>query len=223
MKTIRFWVVVAMLAGSAGMERARGDVDKVPPSTPLAEFPAQLGAYTSQEIPISDDALAVMGKGVFLDRMYTRSPELATAALPSEVPGPVELFIGYFPTQRTGQTIHSPQHCLPGAGWVFESSGTVELKPVDGHRLVVGDYLISNGTSKSEVLYWYRSHGRTVASDWTAKLYTLSDSILYSRTDAALVRIVTPLLGNESRVSAQARALAFANRITPLLPAYIPD
>ena len=33
---------------------------------------------------------------------------------------PIGLFIGYFATQRTGQTIHSPQHCLPGAGWTFE-------------------------------------------------------------------------------------------------------
>ena len=223
MKTIQFWVIMVMLGVSAGLEQARGDVDKVPPSEALSGFPTQLDAYDSTEIPISDDALAVMGKGFFLDRMYVRSPALAAQARAGETFGPVELFIGYFPTQRTGQTIHSPQHCLPGAGWIFDSSGTVALNPVNGRENVVGDYLISNGNAKSEVLYWYRSHGRTVANDWTAKLYTLSDSILYSRTDAALIRIVTPVFPNEGRASAQARAIGFANRITPLLPAYIPD
>ena len=53
---------------------------------------------------------------------------------------PVSLFIGYFPTQRTGQSIHSPQNCLPGAGWTFASSKTIylerpELKNYAGRRV----------------------------------------------------------------------------------------
>ena len=223
MKSAHFWVVALMLGSAAGLENARGDVDRVPPSQPLAEFPKQLGAYGSEDIPLSDETLEVMGKGVFLDRMYMRPAGVPLEQATADATGPVSLFIGYFPTQRTGQTIHSPQHCLPGAGWIFESSSVVELPPVNGHKNEVGDYLISNGNAKSEVLYWYRSHGRTVANDWAAKLYTLSDSILYSRTDAALIRIVTPLQSGESRAVARDRAIAFANRITPLLPAYIPD
>ena len=30
----------------------------------------------------------------------------------------INLYIAYFPTQKAGDTIHSPNHCLPGAGWV---------------------------------------------------------------------------------------------------------
>ena len=215
-----------MLGGAAGLEHARGDVDKVPASVPLSELPKTIAGRESTDIPLSDDTLATLGKGVFLDRVYAAGQAVGGANGPrsSGSPvGPVSLFIGYFPTQRTGQTIHSPQHCLPGAGWVFDQSGVVDLADRDGRKIQVGEYLISNGGSKAEVLYWYRSHGRTMASDWAAKFYTLADSILYSRTDAALVRIITPVLPGESLASAHGRAVGFAEEITPLLPEYVPD
>lgn len=213
------WAVLLMLALAAGLEHARGDVDKVPPSVPLDQLPKTIAGWGSTEVPLSADTLETLGKGVFLDRMYSPMPGDAGKA----AGGPVSLFIGYFPTQRTGQTIHSPQHCLPGAGWVFDESRVIELTDGTGKKSQVGEYLISNGGAKAEVLYWYRSHGRTMASDWTAKLYTLADSILYSRTDAALIRIITPVQSGESQARAHDRAVNFANHISPVLPAYVPD
>jgi EpsI family protein len=106
---------------------------------------------------------------------------------------------------------------------VFESSGVTDITDRTGKTIQVGDYLISDGTSKAEVLYWYRSHGRNIASDYTAKFYTLLDSMRLNRTDAALVRIVVPLRGPNDKVAAHARAVWFAEQITPLLPAYVPD
>ena len=55
---------------------------------------------------------------------------------------PIGLFIAYFPTQRTGVTMHSPKHCLPGSGWVFESSQYVDLNDADGKPHQVGEYVI---------------------------------------------------------------------------------
>ena len=133
------------------------------------------------------------------------------------------LFIGYFPTQRSGQSIHSPQNCLPGAGWTFESTGVTEIPGPEGKTYRVGDYLITNGTATDEVLYWYQSHGRAIANDYQAKLYMLTDAIRYNRTDAALIRIVTRIERSESRADAHRRVLAFAQQSVPLLPAYIPD
>ena len=205
MRSPQMWVVLLMLALAAGLEHARGDVDKVPPSVPLSELPKTIAGRGSTDIPLSDDTLATLGKGVFLDRLYT--PAVGGDGA-KRIDGPVSLFIGYFPTQRTGQTIHSPQHCLPGAGWVFDQSGVVELSDRDGRKSRVGEY---------------RSHGRTMASDWAAKFYTLADSILYSRTDAALIRIITPVLPGESQAHAHERAVNFADEITPVLPAYVPE
>jgi len=216
MKSAKLWTVIVLLVAATVVLRVRGDVDRVPPSEPLNLMPETIGEWTATDVPLDAEVLAVLGKGVFLNRTYKPMTESAKA--------PIGLFIGYFPTQRTGQSIHSPQHCLPGAGWVFDQSGVTNVKSGDGGKdIQVGEYVISNGNDRAEVLYWYRSHGRSIADDYTAKLYTLADSIRYSRTDAALVRIVTPMSQNESRAEAHQRAVAFAEQLNPLLPAFIPN
>ena len=37
------------------------------------------------------------------------------------------------------------------------------------------------------------SHGRVVASEYTSKVYMVLDAMRTSRTDAALVRVITPI------------------------------
>jgi EpsI family protein len=198
----------------------RGDVDHVPSSRPLSELPATVGSRTATDIALDPEVLQVLGKGDFLNRMYLSDSRTSGN---QETRAPIGLFIGYFPTQRTGQSIHSPQNCLPSAGWTFLSSGLTDFTDAAGKNYKVGDYLITDGSSTQEVLYWYQMHGRSIASDYAAKLYTLADSIRYGRTDAALVRIITPLNQGEDRIEARDRAVRFAQQIAPLLPAYVPD
>ena len=220
MNSIQYWTIIALLAGTAAMVSIRGDKDRVPSSEPLADFPQTIGPLVATEIPLDAETLEVLGKGVFMDRLYK---PMGAASTPGADDVPVRLFIGYFPTQRSGQSIHSPQNCLPGSGWVFESKGTTDLPDRTGKTMQVGDYLISDGTSKAEVLYWYRSHGRNIASDYAAKFYVLLDSMRLNRTDAALIRIVVPLRSANDRAAAHDRAIWFAEQITPLLPPFIPD
>jgi EpsI family protein len=221
MMTPRFWVVALMMSGAALLLHLRGDTDRILPSRPLSEIPETIGPRLATDIPLDDETLQVLGKGVFLNRMYR-----PTGFAPGPAAGDraaISLFIGYFPTQRTGQSIHSPQNCLPGAGWTFQSSGVTDLTDPTGKRYSVGEYLITDGKSTQEVLYWYRVHGRSVANDYKAKLYTLADSIRYNRTDEALIRVITAVEPGEDRMDAHKRAVGFADRLVPLLPAYIPD
>jgi EpsI family protein len=221
MSSPRFWVVAVLMCATAVLLKARGDVDRVPQSLPLDELPKTIGARTAVDIPMDPATLLVLGKGIFLNREYVVPPSAGRPSGPDTTP--IGLYIGYFPTQRTGQSIHSPQNCLPGAGFSFVSSGVTELSDRSGRKYSVGEYLISDGISTDEVLYWYRIHGRSVANDYKAKLYTMADSIRYDRTDEALVRIITAVQPGEDRMSAHRRALDFANLLVPLLPAYIPD
>jgi EpsI family protein len=214
MRSLRFWFVAVLMTFTALVLYVRGDVDRVLPSRPLSEFPSVIGTLPSVDFPMDDETLAILGKGDFLNRVYERSPM---------DPQQVGLYIGYFSTQRTGQSIHSPQNCLPGAGWTFVSSGVAELTDATGKKYSVGDYLITNGNVSEEALYWYQLHGRSIASDYEAKLYTLSDSIRLGRSDEALVRIITTISPGEDRSAARDRAINFAQQITPLLPAYVPN
>jgi len=221
MKSPRLWLIVVLMSFTALVLHVRGDEDRVPPSRPLSDMPMTIDQRTAVDIPLDAETLAVLGKGIFLNRDYFPGQNA-----PVTSPGdhaPIGLYIGYFPTQRTGQSIHSPQHCLPGAGWTFVNSGVTEFTDATGKAYSVGDYLITDGNSNQEVLYWYQMHGRSIANDYKAKLYTLADSIRYGRTDAALVRIITPVLANETRDEARNRAIAFAQQIVPDLPAYVPN
>jgi EpsI family protein len=218
MKSPRFWVVLLLLLAAFTTLHLRASVDRVPPSEPLNLLPASIDQWSSQDVPISQDTLDILGDGRFLNRLYTNSAPTGGMVEP-----PVSLFIGYFPTQRTGQSIHSPQNCLPGAGWTFVSSGKIYLDNPELKNYAVGQYVIANGNVRQVVLYWYLAHGRSIANDYVAKAYMMADAIRYNRTDGALVRLVTPLDPNETLASAQARVVKFADRVVPMLPRFIPN
>jgi EpsI family protein len=218
MKSPRFWVVLLLLIAAFTTLHLRASVDRVPPSEPLYLLPQTIDHWSSQDIPITQETLAILGDGRFLNRMYANAKPDGQLLAP-----PVSLFIGYFPTQRTGQSIHSPQNCLPGAGWTFASSGKIYLHSSQLKDYPVGEYVITNGTAKQLVLYWYLAHGRSIANDYAAKAYMMADAIRYNRTDGALVRLVTPLDPNESFATAQTRVVTFADHLVPMLPSYIPN
>jgi len=72
------------------------------------------------------------------------------------------------------------------------------------------------------VLYWFWAHNRGVASEYWAKYFLVKDSIQMNRSDGALVRIVTPMLPDETPAAALHRLLPFAAEVVPQLNRYIP-
>lgn len=189
--------------------RSRGETLPSPP--PLASFPLQIAGWAGQDVPLTSDVLDVLGKGDFLTRTY-RSP-----AEP-----PMDLYIAYFPSQRTGSTIHSPQNCLPGAGWVPLASSTMYLPRADGTAMPVNRYIVAKGAERLVVFYWYQAHGRVVTGEYSAKFYLVADSIRMNRSDGALVRVITPIANGEGQEIAERRAITFTQHLVPLLDVYIP-
>ena len=213
MKNPRFWAVIAMLAGTVAVLYARGSADRIPGRERLEKFPETVGGWMGADLPIDEESLEVLGPGDFLSRSYTQS----------NVAEPINLFVAYFPTQRTGATIHSPKHCLPGSGWMFESSSYVRLTDVRGRTHRIGEYVITDGEARDFVIYWYEAHGRSVASEYMAKVYLVADAVRTNRTDGALVRVITPVGVMEDVSAARARAELFTKQIAPMLQRFIPD
>ena len=211
MKNPRFWVVAILLAATALLLFKRESFELIPTSEPLSQVPRQLDSRTAIDVPIDQETLDVLGAGDFMSRLYVGDGP------------PVGLFIGYFPSQRTGVTIHSPKHCLPGAGWAFESSQYVDLNDVDGKSHRVGEYIISNGESRQFVIYWYQAHGRSVANEYMAKMYMVADAMRMNRTDGALVRVITQIDARDGESGAKARAEKFTALLAPMLPRFIPN
>src|SRR5258708_22197291 len=208
----RFWVAAALLTGTALLLHARNSSEIIPTRELLASFPRTLGGWTSRDIPLTQDVLDVLGPGDFLLREY-QDPVAGSD---------VDLFIAYFPSQRSGDAIHSPKNCLPGAGWAPVQSDQITVTLPGRAPFSANRYLIAKGEDRRLVLYWYWAHNRVVASEYAAKFYLVADSIRERRSDGSLIRVTTRLEANENLESAQRRLLSLAGKVVPLVNNYVP-
>lgn len=209
----RLLVAAALLAGTALFLQAHSGGEIFPSRSPLASLPEKLGPWSGTDIEISQEVRDILGNGEFVQRVYQNS----AADEPT-----VDLFVAYFPTQRAGDTIHSPKHCLPGAGWLPVASARRAITPAGRPPFEVNRYIVGKGTERQLVLYWYWAHDRAVASEYWAKFYLVADSIRMNRSDGALVRVNTPIAHGETEEQAQKRLMSVLDPLVPLLDQYIP-
>jgi EpsI family protein len=209
----RFLSALLLFASAGGYLGAHGLNEVFPPRQPIESFPAQLGPWNGTDLVIDQETRDILGPGEFLSRNYSLSVDQGPST---------ELFIAYFPSQRTGDTIHSPMRCLPGSGWLPMDRTQVTLS-LGGHApFPANRVVIAKGELRQVVLYWYWAHDRGVASEYRAKYYLIKDSIQLHRSDGALVRIITPIYSGEDADAAYRRILPFAGEIVPRLDGYIP-
>lgn len=131
------------------------------------------------------------------------------------------LYIGYYASQRGGATYHSPQNCLPGAGWEMKQPQQVEISTKDGKSFTANKFFIENGTKREIMIYWYLGRGRANASEYTDKIFTIIDSVVKQRSDGAMIRILIPA-GNDEKSATQS-ALDLSSQIADNLSAFVPE
>src|SRR5207253_4229116 len=125
-----------------------------------------------------------------------------------------DLYIGYYESQRQGDTIHSPLNCLPAAGWELLTMNRATID-ASGRSIVVNRDTIQKGLDRRVVFYWYESHGRAVASEYVTKAYLVLDGLRWHRTDGALVRVIASI--RDSEAGAERSATDFLHALFPVL------
>jgi exosortase D (VPLPA-CTERM-specific) len=178
---------------------------------PLKELSATLGDWQQKGSPIrfSEATESVLKTSDYMMREYVKDGKLAN------------LYIGYYASQKTGATYHSPQNCLPGSGWEMKKPQIIEIKTPSGRTFEANRYIIENGKYKEVMIYWYQGRGRYVASEYTDKVYTVLDSVLRQRSDGAMVRVMTSVGADEKEATRQASDLAAET--ADALSAYVPE
>ena len=132
------------------------------------------------------------------------------------------LFVAFFETQRTGKAPHSPKNCLPGSGWVSSQSGVTDITVAgEAQPIHVNQYIVARGQNQSIVLYWYQSRSRVIASEYSAKIFTVSDAIRFNRSDTALVRVVVNVTDGDTK-KAEKTAVSFVQAFFEPLKQYLP-
>lgn len=133
---------------------------------------------------------------------------------------PVNLYIGYYATQHPDKVPHSPRACLPGGGWLMTNFDNAAL---DAIPLRVNRVVIEQNRQRHLVYYWFKQRDRNVTNEYLVKWFLFWDSVTRRRSDGALIRLTTPLAIGEDVADADRRLAAFAARLAPLLPRYVPD
>jgi EpsI family protein len=205
--------IVAASAYLAGALRA----EPTPIREPLAHLPLVIDGWSGRDEPdFQKEILAELGVDEYVLRTYAR---------PDAVVG---LYVGYYASQRQGDTMHSPLNCLPGAGWIPVEQGraVVDVRPAPGgavRRIEVNRFVIQKGLDRQMVFYWYQSRDRVVASEYWGKVYTVVDAIRHNRTDAALVRVTVPIgPSDRGRAVADAAGVSFIQAVFPVFGRHLP-
>jgi exosortase D (VPLPA-CTERM-specific) len=179
----------------------------------LSEIPSALGEWRQKgnDIRFSEQTESVLRTSDYVMRDYY----LADGAR-------ANLYVGYYASQRTGATYHSPQNCLPGAGWEMKNPEPVEIKTPRGKTFTANRYIIRNGDYAEVLIYWYEGRGRAVASEYTDKIYTVFDSVTRRRSDGAMIRVMTPTSGAGDAESIR-KAIDLSAQLADKLSEFVPE
>jgi EpsI family protein len=177
-----------------------------PPPPALSEFPATFSGWTQlREEPIDPGIANTLRADRLLSRTYVNRAGASAG-----------LLVAWFQSQRAGASQpHSPQVCLPAAGWTPESTGELSIATAAG-ALTVNRYVVASRSERAVVLYWYQTARRAVAGEWASKFWLVADAVRDRRTDTALVRVVVEgVPGHEE--PATLTAADFTRSVYPLL------
>jgi EpsI family protein len=210
--SIRFGVLLVLILVAGGLVNAWSYLGEARVERrELKTFPETLGTWhkAGNDQIIDDETLKVLRANDYLSRDF-RKPDGQVA----------NLYVGYYATQRTGATYHSPLNCLPGSGWILSEPAKAKVALPDGTSFIANKYVIRNGEYQSLMIYWYQGRGRNVASEYWGKIYTVLDSVRLRRSDGAMVRITVPI--RQSEAVAEQAAIEFASAASTVMPQFVP-
>lgn len=212
-QTTRFWILLALLLTSGAIINLWQRAGETSVSrNSLKDFPAQLGQWRQQggDQRLDDETLRVLRADDYLSRNFESNGRVAS------------FYVGYYATQRTGATYHSPLNCLPGSGWTLTEGPRVAITPANGGpSFEANRYIVQNGNDRELMIYWYQGRGRATASEYWGKIFTVVDSVRRRRSDGAIVRVMVPV--GDSEEKARKAATELASEAAAQLPPFVPN
>jgi len=204
-------IIIIILLITAGLTGLASQSERIAPNKPFNEFPLEIGQWKGVKGQLDQKVYNILGVEDYILANYTKTSKES-----------VNLYVGFYQSQKEGDIIHSPKNCLPGTGWnITETSiETVNLDNT-GKSIKVIKLLLQKGVEKQIVFYWFQSRGRIISSEYMQKIWLVIDSVTKHRTDGSFVRLISPVIIDEQTTTA--RLKEFANKVYPILSEYIPS
>jgi EpsI family protein len=187
----------------------------VPSRQSFALFPLQVADWKGRESAIEQNVLDTLKLTDYFMGDYSRSD-----GTPS-----VNFYVAWYEEQRKGASIHSPKSCLPGGGWEIQRHEIVPVADIqfESAPLKVNRVVMQMAEHKQLVYYWFQGRGRNITNEYLAKWYIFWDSLTRSRTDGALVRLVTYIPEGSDIELADKRMQDFLVHYQAKLPRFVPN
>ena len=184
--------------------------ERILPNKPFNEFPLEIDPWKGRKGALDSEVYNILGVEDYIFADYwNKSGEI------------VNLYVGFYQSQKEGDIIHSPKNCMPGAGWNISDTSIEQVQTTNGKSMKVIKLMLEKGPQKQMVLYWFQSRGRIISSEYMQKIWLVVDSITKQRTDGSFVRLISPVATDEKNTLD--RLKEFATAIYPILNEHIPS
>ena len=205
---------LVLMAGSAAVAALPQRVEVIPQRRPLTLFPMSIGPWRGKPDTLEPSVLQALGLTDYVVGNYLDQS--------GSDPRAVNFYVAYYASQRLGVQVHSPRLCIPGGGWDIVDQSTVSVPAPDGSTIPANRVVIEKGGVRQITYYWFDERGRRLTRETQIKTYALIDGVVRNRSDGALVRVVTPVIGSdEAQADQTIRDFIWAS--APLMRKYLPD
>ncbi len=107
-----------------------------------------------------------------------------------------------------------------GSGWQPIDISEIKIS-LDSEKIPMMKMIVERHSQKKVVLYWYQSGNRAVANEYFQRLYFIHDSIRYNRTNAAFIRFISPVSGDDYDGTVKLLS-SFIKKTMPLINEFLP-
>ena len=179
----------------------------------FSTFPKQIGDWVGKETYFDKKIYKLLGVSDTISCSYSNNYGRQ-----------IDLYVGFYQSQREGELIHSPRNCMPGAGWNFVREGKLLMNAgaPDKQSILVNNILLQKGNERQIMFYWFQGRGRFITSEYMQKIYLVIDSITKRRTDEAFVRLIAPVIDGDEKETKETLE-SFTRLLIPLLQEYLPS
>ena len=116
---LRLFAPALLLAMGSVLVASARNQEVVQLDRPLREVQFRLAGFEVEERAISENEQQVAGMSDYVFRIFGQQGDSAQA---------FSVYVGYYESQTTGRTIHSPRNCLPRAGWQTRCNSLADSK-----------------------------------------------------------------------------------------------
>jgi len=213
LKQPQFIFSVVLLTLTLALSQGIEFREAIPINKKFDTFPMQIGKWQGKAEPMEEEFINALDFSDYIMVDYH-----------DEKGAMINFYVAYYESQRKGESIHSPETCLRGGGWVFSQNGK-GVVPVDGQQgnIVVNRALIQKGPYRQISYFWFPMRGRILTNAFEMKWFTFWDALTRQRTDGALVRVIAPVEQDENPADAEKRLQEFVRLIFPVLSEYLPQ